>query len=104
MTLSKSALAKGAIAGLVAAVSIAGSTAAAAKTYVVCNRWDECWRVHEHYTTYPSDVRIVYHDDAWWAAHEHDKDWHYRLLTDPSDDHGWYDKDGVWHPFGAPPS
>ena len=104
MTLSKSLLAKGAIAGIVAAVSIASSSTAATKSYVVCNKWDECWRVHEHYTTYPSDVQVVYHDDAWWTAHEHDKDVHYRLLTDPSDDHGWYDKDGVWHPFAAPPS
>lgn len=99
MKLSKTSLVTGALAGIIAAMSMASSSMAATTTYVVCNRWDECWRVHEHYKTYPSDVRVVYHDEAWWAAHEHDKDWHYRLLTDPSDDHGWYDKDGVWHPF-----
>ncbi|HEY2177838.1 MAG TPA: hypothetical protein VGH15_04590 [Caulobacteraceae bacterium] len=99
MTLSKSLLVKGAMAGLVSAGVLAISTAAVAKTYVVCNQYDECWRVHEHYTTYPADVKIVYHDDAWWATHEHDTHVHYRLLADPTDDHGWYDKDGVWHPF-----
>ena len=103
MSVSKMTLVKGALAGLISAGVISATTAAAAKTYVVCNRWGECWRVHEHYTTYPSDIGIVYHDDAWWAHHEHDKDVHYRLLTDPSDDHGWYDEQGTWHPFAAPP-
>jgi hypothetical protein len=96
----RSSLISSALIGVFATVSIAASTAKAdSTTYVVCNRWNECWRVHEHYTTYPSDARIVFRDEAWWQQHEHDSQW--RELPDPSDDHGWYDRDGVWHPFPA---
>ncbi|MHB8528794.1 MAG: hypothetical protein ACYC8V_04685 [Caulobacteraceae bacterium] len=101
MRASHSGILKGVLVAAVAAGALAASNAGAAtKTYVVCNRWDECWRVHEHYTTYPSDVGVVWHDDAWYAAHEHDTHWHW--LNDPANDHGWYDKDGVWHPFATP--
>jgi hypothetical protein len=65
---------------------------------VVCNAYDECWRVHGRYTTYPADQRIVYHDDAWWAANQRVTRWHFE--ADPTSDQGYYDKDGVWHPFG----
>ena len=64
---------------------------------VACNAYDECWRVHARYSTYPADQRIIYHDDAWWSAHEHDTQWHFE--ADPSDDHGYYDQSGTWHPF-----
>ena len=85
-----------------AATVLASSATAATKSYVVCNQWNECWRVKEHIATYPSDVQIIYRDDTWWTQHEHDAQW--RELPDPSDDHGWYDKDGVWHSFvSAPP-
>lgn len=103
MTVSKSALLKGAMVATIAAATLA-ATGAAAKSYVVCNSWGECWRAHEHYNKYPSDAGVVYHDDAWWAAHEHDADTHWRLMPDPKDDHGWYDRDGNWHSFTeAPP-
>jgi hypothetical protein len=81
----------------VVAIGALAATAAKADSYVVCNRWNECWRVHDKYSDYPPDARIVIHDDAWRAAHEHDTHW--RWLSDPSDDHGWYDKDGNWHAF-----
>jgi hypothetical protein len=87
-------------AALLAAVAAGSLVAASAKadSYVVCNRWDECWRVHERYTTYPPDVQITVHDDAWRESHEHDT--HFRWLT-PPDDRGWYDRDGNWHAFAA---
>ena len=91
-----------AIVAAAATVALVSSTASAAtKTYVVCNQWNACWKVKEHITSYPADVHIVYQDDTWWSKHEHDAQW--RELPDPSDDHGWYDKDSVWHSFAAAP-
>jgi hypothetical protein len=84
-----------------AAGTLAASTASAAN-YVVCNRYDECWKVHEKYTRYPADERIVFHDDAWYDAHQHDA--HMRWLSDPANDAGFYDKDGAWHVFADAPA
>jgi hypothetical protein len=89
-------LIKSTLAAVVAVGALAASTARA-DSYVVCNNANECWRVHDRYTDYPPDAGIVYHDEAWRAAHEHDSHW--RWMNDPADDHGWYDKDGNWHPF-----
>jgi hypothetical protein len=72
--------------------------AVASNGYVVCNAYDRCWRVHRRYTTYPADQAIVYHDEAWWGANQNDTRWHFE--ADPADDQGYYDRDGVWHPFG----
>jgi len=105
MRVSKTALVTGAVIAAMAAATLAASSAGAetkTTTYVVCNKWDECWRVHEKYTTYPSDARIVWHDDAWRDRHEHDT--HFHWLSDPADDHGWYDKDGSWRPFADAPA
>ena len=63
------------------------------RTYVACNQYDECWRVHQRYS-YPSDQNIVIHDGDWYDAHQQDTHWHW--LSDPADDRGWYDKDGTW--------
>jgi len=104
MRASKSLIIKGAVAALLAAGTMMTSSAGAQSertTYVVCNQYDECWKVHERLTTYPSDVQVVIHDDAWYQAHEHDTHWHW--MAEPSDDHGWYDKDGAWHAFAGPP-
>lgn len=100
MTRSRFLFAKGMVAGLFAAGVVLTATAASAKSYVVCNQWDECWKVHRHDIKFPGDVHIVFHDDAWYAAHEHDA--HVRWLADPTTDEGWYDQDGVWHAFGPP--
>src|SRR5579862_395155 len=62
-------------------------------TYVACNHYDECWRVHHKYA-YPADQEIVYHDADWYDANHQDARWHWR--ADPSDDRGWYDQDGNW--------
>lgn len=96
MKTAKPMLLKSALAAAVA-VSALAATAARADSYVVCNRWNECWRVHERYTFYPPDVGVVFHDEAWREAHEHDRTM--RWLEDRDDDHGWYDRDGNWHPF-----
>jgi hypothetical protein len=96
MKTTKPILIKSTLAAVVAVGALAASTARA-DTYVVCNGWNECWRVHDKYTDYPPDARIIFHDEAWRAAHE--KDTHWRWLSDPADDHGWYDRDGNWHPF-----
>ncbi len=98
MTFGKSVLVTGAALAALTAGTLAASSASAAK-YVVCNRYNECWRVTQKYTEYPADMGVVYHDDTWWTAH--DKDAQYRILADPTSDRGWYDKDGDWHPFAV---
>lgn len=60
-------------------------------TYVACNQYNECWRVHQRYA-YPADQVITIHEGGWYEAHRQDA----RLLSDPADDHGWYDRDGNW--------
>jgi hypothetical protein len=100
MRICKSTLALAPLAAMTAAGALVATTASAdsvTRTYVVCNRYDECWRVHQRYTTYPADQQIVIHDSDWYDSHVRDTHWHW--LNDPSDDRGWYDKDGDWHPF-----
>ncbi len=93
MTGMKSALLKGALITTVAAAALAASVSAASAA-VVCNRYHECWTVKDHYTGYPNNLRIMYHDDAWRAAHVHG----YRWRSDQTDDHGYY-RNGVWIAF-----
>jgi hypothetical protein len=92
-----------AIAAAAAAVFAVSTASAETKTYIACNQWNECWKVKEHVTKYPTDVHVVYRDATWWEQHQHDSQW--REMPDPSDDNGWYDKDGVWHAFdtASPP-
>jgi hypothetical protein len=109
MRASKSLFIKGAVIAFLAGTVVTAAHAqpdtatvqTESKTYVVCNQYDECWRVHEHLNTYPGDVHITWHDDAWYQAHQHDSHW--RWLADPSDDHGWYDREGNWHAFSDGP-
>jgi hypothetical protein len=96
MKTAKPMLLKTALAAAVALGTLAATTAKA-DSYVACNAWGSCWTVHDRYTDYPPDARVVIHDEAWRAAHEHDA--HTRWLNDQADDHGWYDRDGNWHPF-----
>ena len=37
---------------------------------------------------------ITVHDGEWYEAHQRDAQW--RWLNDPSDDRGWYDREGAW--------
>src|ERR1700759_4210167 len=65
------------------------------KTYVACNQYGDCWRVHERYA-YGADAPITYYNGDWYAAHERDEHIHWR--ADPSDDRGYYDREARWHP------
>jgi hypothetical protein len=90
----KSVLAKSAL-----IITVAGGVLAASATVasadVACNRFGECWTVRDHYTNYPAAVGVVFHDDAWRAAHRTGR-WHWR--ADRPDDHGYYSHN-VWRPF-----
>jgi hypothetical protein len=89
----KSALLTGALMTVVAGGALA-LTSTSASADVACNRWGECWTVHDRYTNYPADLGIVFHDDAWRARHHR----HYHWRADRPDDHGYYSH-GEWHPF-----
>ena len=109
MRIPQSTLVKGALAAIAATALMAAASGAVSsedkttvtKTSVVCNRWNECWKVKEHYTTYPADMGVVSYDQAWYDAHQHDTHW--RWLSDPANDKGWYDKEGAWHAFPDTP-
>jgi hypothetical protein len=73
---------------------MAANADAVERTYVACNQYDECWRVHQRYV-YPGDQQIVIHDSDWYDAHQNDANVHW--MSDPSDDRGWYDRDEHWH-------
>ena len=94
MTRLKSALATGALIATVAGGFLAAS-ATAASADMACNRYGECWTVREHYTTYPSALGVIFHDDAWRTEHS-GRHWHYR--ADRPDDHGYYSH-GSWRSF-----
>jgi hypothetical protein len=64
------------------------------RTWVACNQYGECWRVHKRYAYGPS-APITYYNDDWYAAHQTDE--HVHWLADPTDDRGYYLQDGSWH-------
>ena len=89
--------------GLSSFLAIAGATLMAPtissaqtvdRTYVACNQYNECWRVHQIYA-YGPDAPITYYNSDWYAAHQHDE--HVRWLSDPADDRGYYDREARWH-------
>ncbi len=57
-------------------IAIAGAatvalTATSASAYIVCNRFGECWHVHNNYV-YRPEFGLVIHPDNWrWRSHEH---------------------------------
>ena len=82
-------------------LAIAGATlggpaisSAAVATYVACNKYGECWRVHQVYA-YGADTPITYYRSDWYAAHQNDE--HVHWLADPASDRGYYDEGGTWH-------
>jgi hypothetical protein len=91
VTFLKSALAKGALMAAVTAGTLAAAQAASAD--VVCNRYNECWRVRDRFD-YPASIGMVYHDDAWADAHRRG---HWRWREDRFD-RGYY-RNGVWIAF-----
>jgi hypothetical protein len=64
------------------------------KTYVACNQYGDCWRVHRLYA-YGKDAPITYYNSDWYVAHQNDTK--IRWLPDPSDDRGYYIEDRTWH-------
>lgn len=83
-----------AIAGAISLAPTASSAQPVTSSYVACNQFGECWRVHRMYA-YGADAPITYYHSDWYDAHQHDA--HVRWLSDPPDDRGYYDRDAHWH-------
>jgi hypothetical protein len=66
----------------------------AERSYVACNQYGGCWRVHERYA-YGAHAPITYYNSDWYAAHQNDE--HVHWLSDPQNDRGYYERDGTWH-------
>jgi hypothetical protein len=82
-----------AIAGATSMVATVASAVTVEKTYVACNQYRECWRVHRLYA-YGAAEPITYYNADWYAAHENDV--HVHWVADPADDRGYY-VHGTWH-------
>ncbi|MBV9994215.1 MAG: hypothetical protein JO127_03280 [Caulobacteraceae bacterium] len=95
MTRLKSTLVKGVLTAAIAAGALA-ATSTAASAYTACNRFGECWRVHDRYTNYPSGLGVTFHSDDWRYHHRYDHHWRWR--GDRDDDHGYY-RNGMWFRF-----
>jgi hypothetical protein len=91
VTFLKSALFKGALVAAVTSGALAAASAASAD--VVCNRYNECWRVHDR-LDYPAGIGMTFHDDTWADAH---RAGHWRWRQDRFD-RGYY-RNGVWITF-----
>jgi hypothetical protein len=82
--------------GVLGAVVAAGAlavTTQSAFAYVVCNKWNDCWRVAAR-PTYPANVKVKIYPDTWRAAHTGPR-YHWRA---DRDDRGYYDH-GVWRVY-----
>jgi hypothetical protein len=66
----------------------------AGQTYVACNQYGDCWRVHQRFA-YGADAPITYYTSDWYDAHRSDEHVHWR--ADPDNDRGYYERDGSWH-------
>ena len=64
------------------------------QTYVACNQYGDCWRVHKRYAYGPA-APITYYNADWYDAHQGDE--HVHWLRDPDNDRGYYDQAGTWH-------
>ena len=79
-----------------AAAALLGATtlivsASSASAYVVCNRWGECWHVHNRYNYNPG-FGIVVHDDNWRWRNGDRYRWHEHTGRG-------YWRNGVWITF-----
>ena len=93
--------------GLTSLLTLAGATLVAPtissaqtveRTYVACNQYSECWRVHRVYA-YGADTPITYYNSDWYDAHRTDA--RIRWVPDPADERGYYDREARWHPDPA---
>ena len=95
MKIIKTALGLSSFLAIMAASSTVPTVASAqGSTYVACNADGDCWRVHNRYA-YGAAAPITYYNSDWYSTHQ--KDEHYHWRADPSDDHGYYERDGRWH-------
>lgn len=97
MKLFSTALGLGSLLAVAAATSMTPSAATARtvdKTYVACNTYGDCWRVH-HIYSYGANVPIRYYNGDWYEAHRTDTNIHW--LADPATDQGYYVEGGTWH-------
>jgi len=83
-----------AIAGATLIVPTISSAQTAQSSYVACNQYGECWRVHQRYA-YGADAPITYYNSDYYSAHQSDE--HVHWASDPTDDRGYYDRDAHWH-------
>lgn len=74
-------------------LAAAPATADTVTTYVACNQFGDCWRVHKRYA-YGPDAPITYYNADWYDAHQGDVHVHWR--PDPDNDRGYYDREGSW--------
>jgi hypothetical protein len=88
--------------GLTSLLAVAGAMAPTAssaqtvdRTYVACNSYGDCWRVH-HLYAYGEAAPIRYYNADWYDAHRTDAKIHW--VADPEDDRGYYERGGHWHP------
>ena len=91
MSIKKTVLGVTSSLSLLAGVSVAPVMAHAdtvEKTYVACNAYDQCWKVHKTYSF--NGEKIVYHDANWTSDRV-------KWVADPADDRGYYMRDGSWH-------
>ena len=95
MRIKKTALGLSSALALLGGASVAPaiSHADTVETYVACNQYDECWRVHKRYTF--NGEKITYHEASWYDAHQGDDK--IRWVKDPDDDRGYYTREGTWH-------
>ncbi len=82
-----------AVAGAALMAPTVSSADSVVQTYVACNQYGECWRVHKVYA-YGTDAPITYYNSDWYTAHERDE--HVHWLKDPDDAPGYYDEAGHW--------
>ena len=97
MRVFRAALGLGSYLAVISGGSLFATPAAAepdSKTYVACNQYGDCWRVHRRYA-YGPDAPITYYKSDWYDAHQSDPHVHWR--ADPDDDRGYYERDGSWH-------
>jgi hypothetical protein len=92
MTILKSALVKGVLVATVAGGTLA---ATAASADIACNRWGECWHVHNYYdrSDYPAGVGVRFHNDSW--GNRYHRYYHWRR---DHDERGYY-RNGLWITF-----
>ena len=80
------------------AITLASTPASAqSDSYVACNTYGDCWRVHKQYA-YGPDAPITYYHSDYYDTHLHDEHIHWRAYHD---DAGYYDRNGNWHPDAA---